>query len=87
VCRVVPGPSRGEVTLEVTDDGPGVPADRQDLLFNVLTTTPHGHLGPGLALARRIAELHGGRVSAGNRREGGFRVEATLPPAPPAEEE
>jgi signal transduction histidine kinase len=83
VCRVAPGPSRGDVALEVSDDGPGVPADKEPLLFNLLTTTPHGHLGPGLALARRIVALHGGRISAANRREGGFRVEAILPPEPP----
>jgi signal transduction histidine kinase len=83
-CRVAPGPSPGEVTCEITDDGPQVPADKEALLFNLLTTTPHGHLGPGLALARRIVGMHGGRVSAGNRPGGGFRVEMTLLPEPPA---
>ena len=85
VCRVAPGPAPGHVTCEITDDGPGVPPDKTELLFNVLTTMPHGHLGPGLALARRIVGLHGGRISANNRREGGFRVELTLPPEPPPE--
>jgi signal transduction histidine kinase len=83
VCRVAPGSEDGEVACEVIDDGPGVPADKAELLFNLLTTTPHGHLGPGLALARRIVELHGGRISAGNRPEGGFRADVTLPPQPP----
>jgi signal transduction histidine kinase len=83
ICRVGPGSSSGEVVCEIADDGSGVPADKEDLLFNELTTTPHGHLGPGLALARRIVRLHGGRISAGNWREGGFRVEMTLPPKPP----
>jgi signal transduction histidine kinase len=84
VCRVGPGAAPGEVTWEVIDDGPGVSADKEGLLFNQLTTTPHGHLGPGLALARRLVGLHGGRVSAGNRPEGGFRVEVTLPTGPAA---
>jgi signal transduction histidine kinase len=83
VCRARPGAAPGEVTFEVTDDGPGVPRDKEELLFNPLTTTPHGHLGPGLALARRLVTLHGGRISAGNRPGGGFRVEVTLPAAPP----
>lgn len=83
VCRVGPGGAPGEVTCSVEDDGPGVPPDKEGMLFNVLTTTPHGHLGPGLALARRLAELHGGRITAANRPEGGFRVEVTLPPEPP----
>jgi len=83
VCRVGPGTGTGEVTIEITDDGPSVPPEKEKRLFNLLTTTTHGHLGPGLALARRLIELHGGRISAGNLPQGGFRVEATLPPEPP----
>ncbi|HKI35309.1 MAG TPA: HAMP domain-containing sensor histidine kinase [Gemmataceae bacterium] len=82
-CRVGPGGGRGEVKWEVIDDGPGVPPEKEGLLFNTLTTMPHGHLGPGLALARRLVGLHGGRISAGNRPGDGFRVEVTLPPEPP----
>jgi signal transduction histidine kinase len=81
-CRLAPGAAPGEVLLEVTDDGPGVPPDKQELLFNLLTTTPHGHLGPGLTLARRLVELHGGQITAGNHGSG-FRVQATLPAEPP----
>jgi two-component system OmpR family sensor kinase len=84
VCRVGPGGAHGEVRWEIIDDGPGVPPEKEGLLFNMLTTAPHGHLGPGLALARRLVELHGGRITAGNRREGGFRVEVVLPPEPHA---
>jgi two-component system sensor histidine kinase KdpD len=83
VCRVGPAAAPGEVNCEVIDDGPGVPAEKEGLLFNVLTSTPHGHLGPSLALARRLAGLHGGRVCAGNWREGGFRTVVTLPVEPP----
>jgi signal transduction histidine kinase len=82
--RIGPGPTDGGVALSVTDDGPGVPKDKEVLLFNVLTTTPHGHLGPGLALARRLVEMHGGRITAGNQAAGGFRVDVALPGEPPA---
>jgi signal transduction histidine kinase len=82
MCRAGPGEGPGEVRLEVTDDGPGVSPEKEALLFNLLTTTPHGHLGPGLALARRLVELHGGRITAGNQDGGGFRVQVTLPPHP-----
>jgi signal transduction histidine kinase len=83
LCRIYPGPGRGEVTCEVLDDGSGVPPEKEGLLFNTLTSMPHGHLGPGLALARRLVALHGGRITAANRPEGGFRVVVTLPPEPP----
>jgi signal transduction histidine kinase len=83
VCRVGPGSGPGEVTITVTDDGPGVPPGKEGQLFNMLTTTPHGHLGPGLTLARRLVGLHGGRITAGNLKGGGFRVEVTLPRQPP----
>jgi signal transduction histidine kinase len=83
VCRVSAA-APGGVRCEISDDGPGVPADKQGLLFNMLTTTPHGHLGPALALARRLVGLHGGQVAADNVAAGGFRVELTFPPSPPA---
>ncbi len=81
VVRVGPGPEKGEVTLTVLDDGLGVAAELTDRLFDAHTTTASGHLGPGLPLARRIVHLHGGRVTAGNRAEGGFRVDVVLPAA------
>jgi signal transduction histidine kinase len=76
------GESPGEVVWHVTDDGPGVAPNKEKLLFNAFTTTPHGHLGPGLALVRRLIELHGGQVTAGNQ-PGGFRVAVKIPTAPP----
>ena len=44
----------------------------------------HGSLGLGLALVKRIAEAHGGRVEAGNRAGGGARVTLELPVTTPA---
>jgi len=75
--------SPAEIVWRVSDDGPGVAPNKEHLLFNGFTTTPHGHLGPGLALVRRLIELHGGWVSAGNQ-PGGFRVEVRIPTAPAA---
>ncbi len=82
-CFISPGADPGrQVRLVVFDDGPGVPQDKEDLLFNVLTTTPHGHLGPGLALARRLVLMHGGEITAGNEADLGFAVKLTLPVEP-----
>ena len=43
------------------------------------TTHPSGGTGLGLAIAAWIVTRHGGRISAGNRPEGGARLEARIP--------
>src|SRR5947209_8098817 len=56
----------GQAEWVVTDDGPGVPVDQTDRLFSPFFTTRHGHTGLGLAMARKLVELHGGSIEAGN---------------------
>ncbi len=77
------GPGAGEAEWTVTDDGAGVPADQTDRLFNPFATTRHGHLGVGLAMARKLVLVHGGRITAENLPAGGFRVRILLPKVPP----
>ncbi len=67
--------------LQVDDEGPGVPAQRLEQVFE-----PHFRLagqqqgyGLGLGIARNIAHSHGGEVSLRNLREGGLRVTLSLP--------
>ncbi|MBI4880493.1 MAG: PAS domain-containing protein [Planctomycetes bacterium] len=50
------------VELEVRDSGPGVPAEARARLYEPFFTTKTEGAGLGLALVRRIAELHGGSV-------------------------
>ena len=63
----------------VADHGPGVPADLTSRLFSPFFTTRAGHAGLGLALARKVVLLHGGRITADNLPEGGFRATVILP--------
>jgi signal transduction histidine kinase len=58
------------VEVRVRDEGVGIPADKLGRLFELFyqvdssLTRSHGGLGIGLALVRRLVELHGGGVAA-----------------------
>lgn len=67
--------------LHVDDEGPGVPEQELEQVFQPhvrLATDRHGY-GLGLGIARNLAHAHGGEVELRNRREGGLRVTLTLP--------
>jgi two-component system, OmpR family, phosphate regulon sensor histidine kinase PhoR len=65
-----------EVTVCVSDNGPGVPEDQVERIFERFYQTDFsrssGHgTGLGLALCRHIIEAHGGRTWAGGNQDGG----------------
>ncbi len=75
--------SDGEVTVTVTDNGRGIPADMRDQIFEMFTQirgsdqTVQAGLGIGLTLVKRLVELHGGTVhveSEGENRGSRFCV-------------
>ncbi|HET7237895.1 MAG TPA: ATP-binding protein [Terrimicrobiaceae bacterium] len=74
--------------LAVEDEGPGVPTDQQERIFERFvridpeSTAPAGS-GLGLAICRSIIELHGGAIRAETGpRKGGLRVAAEIPLSP-----
>jgi C4-dicarboxylate-specific signal transduction histidine kinase len=66
------GPMADEVTLRVTDTGPGLTTEVHEKLFEPFYTTKPPGLGTGLGLSisRTIMRGIGGRISAGNAPEG-----------------
>jgi signal transduction histidine kinase len=65
--------------LTIRDRGPGLPPEIADRLFEPVASGRPGGAGLGLALARRIVLLHGGRLSLANDPGGGAVAEVDLP--------
>ncbi|MBA4219015.1 MAG: two-component system sensor histidine kinase KdbD [Methylibium sp.] len=72
-----------QAEIDVSDSGPGLPAGREDRLFDKFErgdregATPG--VGLGLAICKAIVEAHGGRISAHNAAAGGACVRIELP--------
>ncbi|MCX6829759.1 MAG: sensor histidine kinase KdpD [candidate division Zixibacteria bacterium] len=72
----------GTLILKVTDNGPGVPAESLSHLFDKfyrVPGTPSGGTGIGLAIAKAIVEMHGGKIEAANIPKGGACFSIRLP--------
>ena len=68
--------------ISVADEGPGVPAELKEHLFEPFVRGPGavaGGVGLGLAVVQRIAELHGGAVAVRDREASGAEFEIVLP--------
>ncbi len=69
----------GRATISVSDQGPGVPPELLARILEPYFSTHASGTGLGLPIAARIAEEHGGSLSARNRPSGGFEVIVTIP--------
>lgn len=67
------------VTVSVVDRGAGIDADLLPTLFDAFVTSRSTGLGMGLAICRRIIEVHGGRISADNSPAGGASFSFSIP--------
>ena len=71
----------GAVELEIADTGAALSDEQRQQAFELLPSAQRGGTGWGLAVVRRIAELHGGSVTAANCPEGGAAFTLQIPRA------
>jgi len=69
----------GRGAIAVADSGPGVPVEQLGRIFEPYFSTHAGGTGLGLPIARRIAEEHGGTLTAHNRATGGLEAVIAIP--------
>jgi two-component system sensor kinase FixL len=65
--------------IDVIDDGPGIPREIRDSLFRPFKTTKARGTGLGMATAKRLVELHGGKIDVVCPPGGGTAVTIRLP--------
>ncbi|WP_297736728.1 HAMP domain-containing sensor histidine kinase [uncultured Maricaulis sp.] len=88
-ARAVPVPpldpdaSVGEIRIEISDTGPGVPPKARERLFQPFSgSTRRGGSGLGLSIARELARAHGGDVELVATGDDGTIFAVSLPAAP-----
>lgn len=80
--------SRKELTVQVADEGWGIPDDVKPYIFDRFyqadrSRTDKQHFGLGLSIAKELAALHGGKISVSDRAGGGACFSVSFPTSPP----
>jgi two-component system, OmpR family, sensor kinase len=77
------GANDHQLHIDITDQGPGVAENELSAIFGPFFRGSNSQksqsIGLGLTIAQKAIEAHNGKISASNRKEGGFRVEINLP--------
>jgi len=77
--RVLSRRSDTHCEIEIRDDGPGIPKDALEQVFDPYFTTKPGGTGLGLSITRGIVEEHGGTIDISSSPEWGCQVLITMP--------
>lgn len=77
--RVTGAIDASHVRISVEDNGPGIPPAALPRVFTPFVTTKTDGSGLGLAIVQKVIVSHNGRVTAGNRPEGGAQFRIQLP--------
>lgn len=73
-------PGTDQITVEVVDNGPGIPPDERESVFDLFSSSKgSGGTGLGLAVSRKILREHGGEISVSCPETGGCCFRLTWP--------
>ena len=67
------------VLVRITDNGPGIPSNLKDKIFNKFVTGSKSGTGLGLYICKNIIEKHGGKIWADNNKNKGANFNFTIP--------
>ncbi|MEQ8233345.1 MAG: sensor histidine kinase [Gammaproteobacteria bacterium] len=81
--RVVTAFAEPMLCIRIEDDGPGIPPERRELVFEPFVSFRRGGIGLGLPIVREIVELHGGSVAIDEAELGGASFVILLPAITP----
>lgn len=73
------GRKKDILSIQIKDDGCGIPAERLESIFEPFKTYKQGGTGLGLSLSKRIIEAHGGSISVTSREGSGTAFTVKLP--------
>ncbi len=83
--RVTTSSDEGNVTIELSDTGSGMPPEVLERLTEAFFTTKEEGTGLGLSIARKVIDRHGGSIAFDSALGVGTTVTVSLPVAGPAE--
>jgi signal transduction histidine kinase len=72
-------PGAKNAVLRIADEGPGIPDDIREKIFDLYFTTKSGGSGIGLAMTYRILQLHHGSVEVQSKRGYGTEFQLRIP--------
>ena len=76
--RIASQPKAGTVSVDISDTGPGIPAEIVDHIFEPFFSTNQDGTGLGLAITKQIVNVHNGQITV-NSVPGGTVFRVTLP--------
>ena len=76
---VQPSPDGQHILLSIGDNGPGIPPDIAEQIFEPFMTTKENGTGLGLSISKQIAEQHGGTITLSTNQRQGSTFVVALP--------